>query len=329
MDVTDQRVANENAFICTSLPCNIATANTAISKHGLFVSGIIHNLAPSATIHLVRVLDDYGVGDLVTLTNALSTIENSPEDPHNVIVNLSLSIEPPSDCLIPVWQNGVALYMRSSSDPTLNMSQCRTATLAGATGGELYQKRLILPLGLVIQNMISEGFTVVAAAGNDSKGTNTHYGADFPAAFCGVYAAAASSSTASGDWQSSTAAMPLSDFSNDPYAVGSNGATQCLYVPTGSTSASLTQIGYESATPANNLVAPGEGVCSLYLHVGDTRDPNDANTPDPNHPTIMLSDEWTATWSGSSFATAMVSGNLAAGAPNPTAPAWKFLEPCA
>lgn len=329
IDVTDQVMPN-NAFICTSLPCNIATANTAISKHGFFVSEIIHNLAPGATIHLTRVLDDYGVGDLITLTNALSAIANNKinqETPTNVIVNLSLSIEPPTACLIPIWQNGDANYMSSGSDPTLNMGNCGTTThdmLAGTTGGDqLYQKRLLLPLGLVIQAIVSKRFTIVAAAGNDSNGPNSRYGADLPSAFCGVYVAASSPNQTSGDWQSSTSAMPLSDFSNDPYVIGNNGATQCLSMPSNTNAtiaASLAQIQVGPATPANNLVAPGEGVCSLYLHVGDPYDPNDQGA---------AATEWTATWSGSSFATAMVSGNLAAGAPNPTTPAWKFLEPCA
>src|SRR5205085_6023466 len=36
-------------------------------EHGLFVSDIIHHIAPLASIRLIRVLNDYGAGDLNAL----------------------------------------------------------------------------------------------------------------------------------------------------------------------------------------------------------------------------------------------------------------------
>lgn len=77
--------------------------------HGLFIAGIVRDLAPGATIECMRVLSDYCVGDLATLTKALELIHNrmSPRNPdanftqgdlyqRPVVINMSLVI-PPDD----------------------------------------------------------------------------------------------------------------------------------------------------------------------------------------------------------------------------------------
>lgn len=77
--------------------------------HGLFIAGIVRDLAPGATIECMRVLSDYCVGDLATLTKALELIHNrmSKQNPDAnftqgdlykkpVVINMSLVI-PPTD----------------------------------------------------------------------------------------------------------------------------------------------------------------------------------------------------------------------------------------
>ncbi len=77
--------------------------------HGLFIAGIVRDLAPGATIECMRVLSDYCVGDLATLTKALELIHNrmSRQNPDAnftqgdlyrkpVVINMSLVI-PPDD----------------------------------------------------------------------------------------------------------------------------------------------------------------------------------------------------------------------------------------
>ena len=77
--------------------------------HGLFIAGIVRDLARGATIECMRVLSDYCVGDLATLTKALELIHNrmlrlnpdenfSPGDLYQkpVVINMSLVI-PPTD----------------------------------------------------------------------------------------------------------------------------------------------------------------------------------------------------------------------------------------
>ena len=72
----------------------------AMPDHGLFVAGIVKDIAPTAELHLVRVMDDAGVTDLLTFTDTISTyvgekLLNSKPDA-NFIVNLSLSFSVPS-----------------------------------------------------------------------------------------------------------------------------------------------------------------------------------------------------------------------------------------
>src|SRR5713101_903134 len=44
--------------------------------HGLFVAGIVRDVAPNAHVECIRVLNDFCVGDLPTITKALETIHN-------------------------------------------------------------------------------------------------------------------------------------------------------------------------------------------------------------------------------------------------------------
>src|SRR5260370_30059936 len=72
--------------------------------HGLFVTGIVRDLAPAANIECIRVLNDFGVGDTQTLIAALSGIQDRRAkggDLYNkpVMVKLSLVVTPPDEKL--------------------------------------------------------------------------------------------------------------------------------------------------------------------------------------------------------------------------------------
>ncbi len=57
----------------------------AESGHGTFIAGLILQVAPAATVYIVKVLDSHGLGDDLTVAKAM---EQLPQDIH--IVNLSL-----------------------------------------------------------------------------------------------------------------------------------------------------------------------------------------------------------------------------------------------
>lgn len=69
----------------------------ATADHGLFVAGIIKEIAPRAEIHVIRVMDRAGVGDLHALACALEDIVawKRSDSIRKMIVNLSLTIAVP------------------------------------------------------------------------------------------------------------------------------------------------------------------------------------------------------------------------------------------
>jgi hypothetical protein len=73
-----------------------------IPDHGLFIAGIIRDLAPDANIECIRVLNDYGVGNTTVLIDALTNINNrlGPGGDLNgqrVVINMSLVATPANE----------------------------------------------------------------------------------------------------------------------------------------------------------------------------------------------------------------------------------------
>ncbi len=80
--------------------------------HGLFIAGIVRDLAPSARVECIRILNDWCVGDMTTYVKALEDIQDrmSPIDPNTlkdggtgkagdlyqkpVVINMSLNATP-------------------------------------------------------------------------------------------------------------------------------------------------------------------------------------------------------------------------------------------
>ena len=145
--------------------------------HGLFVAGIVRDLAPGAHVECIRVLNDFGGGNTTGLMDALEQIQNrllhveGAGSPLNLplVVNLSL-VSTPSD--------GALLA------PPYSLNQT-----------QIYQLRE--GLYEAIQSLTSQGVVFVAATGNDSNlrdsnaiitlsdGTTTpkRFGPRYPAAF--------------------------------------------------------------------------------------------------------------------------------------------------
>ena len=156
--------------------------------HGLFVTGIIRDLAPDADIEYVRVLNDFGSGDSFTLIAALNEIymRMAPPDPVRgtpagglyhvpVVINLSLMLGPNESDLPSIWYGSDADQVSAQPD---------------------MQKDLLLlrsPLHVVIQNLVARGAVIVAAAGNDSHTptVDRRVGTSYPAAFPEVISVAA------------------------------------------------------------------------------------------------------------------------------------------
>ncbi len=151
--------------------------------HGLFVAGIVHDLAPKAQIECIRVLNDKGVGDGQMLVKVFHDILKRMAPPRNgkragdlyqkpILINMSL-VTTPYDKEIAIRIPGV--------DP----------------------ESVRVTLESLMKYMAAQGVVFVASAGNDSDprdtsmtmasdpGVGAHMGPRFPASFEDVIAVGA------------------------------------------------------------------------------------------------------------------------------------------
>jgi subtilisin family serine protease len=131
----------------------------AMADHGLFVTGIIRDIAPAADIRLIRVLNDVGVGDLAGLTNVLRSLPDlllTGEDANKrLVINLSLMVNvPPTADLLKFWFPHTAQDLPTLQDHWGDISETLKAVHAG--------------LAETIAWLAERDILVVAAAGNDA-----------------------------------------------------------------------------------------------------------------------------------------------------------------
>lgn len=245
--------------------------------HGVAISELIHWIAPNAKITLLRVLNDDGVGDLQSLLLTLDYLMHTA--PTGSVINLSLDYGPPVDCLDQFWQ---AAKAGASAAQTL-AEHYGTVGCKNDTSDLLTNDPRYLTIGNAIEELIQvDKDTVVAAAGNSSTAPGAE-NANMPAAYCGVVSVGALT----------TPTGSLASFSNRP-------DSPCLALNatphnhTGGTSYTVSM-----GSPVY-VKALGVKVCSLHFQ---KILPYDA-TPPANG---------LALWSGTSFATALATGNIAAG----------------
>jgi hypothetical protein len=134
--------------------------------HGLFIAGIVRDLAPGAQIECIRVLNDEAVGDATTLTQTLLDILSRMEKGKDlydtpIVINLSLTETPLDEELVKLGFT--------------NSPQLLAETRAG----------LVVPFKV----LSDRGVIFTASAGNDSSPTNPtnvskcRYWPHYPAAF--------------------------------------------------------------------------------------------------------------------------------------------------
>lgn len=98
-----------------------------MTDHGLFVAGLIHDIAPKAEIRLWRVLNEYGAGDLNTILCALAeALRLAERQEGSVVINLSLVTNMPVEDLNSLW-----------ASPRVDFDQRFNDVIATALGEEL------------------------------------------------------------------------------------------------------------------------------------------------------------------------------------------------
>ncbi len=120
--------------------------------HGVFVTGLIRDIAPNAHIRLIRILNDFGGGDLYNIFAALTDLELELVSGgiRHLVINLSLNIMPDIRRLPYVW---------------FDHRQWPSTQLAGAVRVLTHIEE---GLHLLFESLYAHGALIVAAAGNDS-----------------------------------------------------------------------------------------------------------------------------------------------------------------
>lgn len=121
--------------------------------HGLFAAGIAHTIAPEASLHLVQVLNDWGVGTLETIIRGLELLA-AERDGRPLVVNLSLMLDIPQP-----------EYVDHRTLPAQFDDWRWFRDWLGARPG--FVERSHLPLRRVCEALQGRGVMIVAAAGND------------------------------------------------------------------------------------------------------------------------------------------------------------------
>jgi hypothetical protein len=128
-----------------------------MTDHGLFAAGIVRHLAPLAEIHLIRVLDDEGVGDLFAIVSTLSQLPRALQtsDQRRLVVNLSLGAD------IPIGERLLARWFPNSyADATTLRQQwvnmCKVC------------QPIDRALDEVVASLDEQGVLLIAAVGNDA-----------------------------------------------------------------------------------------------------------------------------------------------------------------
>jgi hypothetical protein len=262
-----------------------------MSDHGLFVAGLIHDLAPHADLRLRPVLNPRGVGDLQLLLRVLAD-EVARKDPDvPLVINMSLAFAPKLEHLPWMWYG-----VKRPNDPEF-VDDSLTADVVRYAGwpahaddrawlarhrDEVEQTTRLLHSGIdqLARYLLANNCLGVAAAGNDSRkrveGGRPRLGPRVPARYESVLGVAATTGDPSQAASYSNAGGDL-------------------------------EFGDHIATFGGEVTAsnePEDGVVGLYSA------PTFPGVPGGTDGSLTNETGW-ATWSGTSFATAIASGLVA------------------
>ncbi|HZQ36168.1 MAG TPA: S8 family serine peptidase, partial [Dehalococcoidia bacterium] len=170
-----------------------------MASHGLFVAGIVQEMAPNAQLTVYRVLDDYGVGDLATVATAIQDAQRAAKQGgFKLVLNLSLGVAPPiwlmealladEDCFFDrpgELRNALlaSAYRAASTPWPENLKRWESLGLIDLTTQQF--SGMLKIVEAVASVKASPDVLLVASAGNDSFGDPRRMGPRVPAALDG------------------------------------------------------------------------------------------------------------------------------------------------
>jgi hypothetical protein len=157
-----------------------------IRDHGLFVAGVVLAAAPWVRMRLIRVLNNFGVGSLNSLLIALIALVQAKQPTDPLIINLSLGMLPALEQLPDVWF-GFPIEGLPGCPPNpdlqflpdgkpLTRAQMLSQLKDDSSPVSVALSRLQAPLQELMTVLLAHNCLVIAAAGNDSvfRGVERH-----------------------------------------------------------------------------------------------------------------------------------------------------------
>lgn len=152
-----------------------------IADHGLFVAGIVQHLAPGSSVHLLRILNDVGVGDLLAIAQVAQQLPARflSKTGRRLVVNLSLGSD------VPTGERRVARWFPHLFGDQRTLSQHHHDVQA-------LLEQSVESLATIFNWLERQDVVVVAAVGNDNQpGDARREEPRWPAHFDSVFGVAA------------------------------------------------------------------------------------------------------------------------------------------
>jgi hypothetical protein len=154
----EQSVMGRQLCVYTPALVNeITPGNANVAEHGYFAAGLVRFVAPNSQLHLVRVLNEEGVGDIFSFIVVLNDVMHVRGDMSKSVVNLSLSLRDFED-------EETADELSLSDDAVTKLLEKLPAEYEDFILGN----EVAPALELLMKEAYSEGAVITAAAGNNS-----------------------------------------------------------------------------------------------------------------------------------------------------------------
>ena len=161
-----------------------------VSDHGLFVAGLIHAVAPESEIHLYRVLDEHGCGQVFTISEAIlhfaEGVQADARSLDGAVINLSLGVHKPRTI---VQHSGLSRAPQAEMAETseVEASEVEEEARRRREVLDVLARDQIESLRMAVAFATEAQIVIVAAAGNDSYLASqdglvlsSHYPAQYP-----------------------------------------------------------------------------------------------------------------------------------------------------